>query len=375
MRPLAAPSRRPPPSAVGGDRRPQRAAGALPDLEGDRGEHPSERRARRRRRDPDDAGLGDGLRARQLRQGSDRARAEYDAEPARRLHRPFDEPPHRGAQPLRNRGREGCRGRARDRHLPRDHLAARPPRPPRRQRTAGRRGGADADDLERRPLGQGAPLRRPRRRTGPSRLADEGPDPEHAPVEGDREAAQVSFGEGQFREDGAAAVDWVASYLERLRDFPVLAPVEPGELRSRLPAAAPETGEAFAAILSDLDDVLLPAVTHWQSPRFFAYFVGTASEPGILAELLMAGLNQVGILRRTSPALQELEEPALASSSAPSTRTRPSRRHASCSTSSSAPCRSTTRSGCGRMRSTSRAHAPPSRRSGRRPRARSTPLR
>ncbi|NUT54827.1 MAG: aminotransferase class V-fold PLP-dependent enzyme [Thermoleophilia bacterium] len=115
-----------------------------------------------------------------------------------------------------------------------------------------------------------------------------------------------------FREDGVAAVDWVASYLERLRDFPVLAQVEPGELRSRLPAAAPETGEPFAAILRDLDDVLLSAVTHWQSPRFFAYFVGTASEPGILAELLAAGLNQVGILWRTSPALQELEEVTLA---------------------------------------------------------------
>jgi aromatic-L-amino-acid decarboxylase len=122
----------------------------------------------------------------------------------------------------------------------------------------------------------------------------------------------VSAREGQFREDGAAAVDWVASYLERLRDFPVLAQVEPGELRSRLPAAAPETGEPFAALLRDLDDVLLPAVTHWQSPRFFAYFVGTASEPGILAELVMAGLNQVGILWRTSPALQELEEVTLA---------------------------------------------------------------
>ena len=115
-----------------------------------------------------------------------------------------------------------------------------------------------------------------------------------------------------FREDGVAAVDWVASYLERLRDFPVLAQVEPGELRSRRPAAAPETGEPFAAILRDLDDVLLSAVTHWQSPRFFAYFVGTASEPGILAELLAAGLNQVGILWRTSPALQELEEVTLA---------------------------------------------------------------
>ncbi|MGZ8783579.1 MAG: pyridoxal phosphate-dependent decarboxylase family protein [Gaiellaceae bacterium] len=114
-----------------------------------------------------------------------------------------------------------------------------------------------------------------------------------------------------FREDGAAAVDWVASYLERLREFPVLAQVEPGELRSKLPAAPPESPEPFAAILRDLDEVLLPAVTHWQSPRFFAYFASTGSEPGILAELLIAGLNQVGILWRTSPALQELEEVTL----------------------------------------------------------------
>ena len=115
-----------------------------------------------------------------------------------------------------------------------------------------------------------------------------------------------------FRDDGVAAVDWVASYLERLRDFPVLAQVEPGELRSRLPAAPPETAEPFAAILRDVDEVLLPAVTHWQSPRFFAYFANTGAEPGILAELLAAGLNQVGILWRTSPALQELEEVTLA---------------------------------------------------------------
>ena len=114
-----------------------------------------------------------------------------------------------------------------------------------------------------------------------------------------------------FRDDGAAAVDWVASYLERLRDFPVLAQIEPGELRGRLPASPPETAEPFAAVLRDLDHVLLPAVTHWQSPRFFAYFANTGSEPGILAELLLAGLNQVGILWRTSPALQELEEVTL----------------------------------------------------------------
>jgi aromatic-L-amino-acid decarboxylase len=114
-----------------------------------------------------------------------------------------------------------------------------------------------------------------------------------------------------FREDGAAAVEWVASYLERLRELPVLAQVEPGELRARLPASPPEASEPFAAILRDLDDVLLPAVTHWQSPRFFAYFANTGSEPAILAELLIAGLNQVGILWRTSPALQELEEVTL----------------------------------------------------------------
>ena len=114
-----------------------------------------------------------------------------------------------------------------------------------------------------------------------------------------------------FREDGAAAVGWVADYLERVRDLPVLAQVEPGELRGKLPASPPEQAEPFSAVLRDLDDVLMPALTHWQSPRFFAYFANTASEPGILAELLIAGLNQTGILWRTSPALQELEEVTL----------------------------------------------------------------
>ena len=114
-----------------------------------------------------------------------------------------------------------------------------------------------------------------------------------------------------FRDDGAAALDWVASYLERVGELPVLAQVEPGDLRASLPASPPETAEPFSAILRDLDEVLLPAATHWQSPRFFAYFSNTGSEPGILAELLAAGLNQVGILWRTSPLLQELEEVAL----------------------------------------------------------------
>lgn len=111
-----------------------------------------------------------------------------------------------------------------------------------------------------------------------------------------------------FREDGTAAVDWIASYLERVRDLPVLAQVEPGELRARLPEAAPDRGEPFADVLRDVEEVLLPAVTHWQSPRFLAYVATTGSEPAILGDLLAAGLNNVGILWRASPALQELEE-------------------------------------------------------------------
>jgi aromatic-L-amino-acid decarboxylase len=111
-----------------------------------------------------------------------------------------------------------------------------------------------------------------------------------------------------FRDDGALAVDWVASYLERVRELPVLAQVEPGAIRAALPPSPPDEPEPFSAVLRDLDEVLLPGMTHSQSPRWFAYFSITGSEPGVLAELLIAGLNQLGILWRTSPALQELEE-------------------------------------------------------------------
>jgi aromatic-L-amino-acid/L-tryptophan decarboxylase len=114
-----------------------------------------------------------------------------------------------------------------------------------------------------------------------------------------------------IREDGALALEWVASYLERVGELPVLPRVTPGEIRAALPASPPEEPEPFASVLRDLDDVLLPGVTHWQSPRFFAYFATTGSEPGVLAELLIAGLNQVGVLWRTSPVLQELEEVTL----------------------------------------------------------------
>ncbi len=114
-------------------------------------------------------------------------------------------------------------------------------------------------------------------------------------------------GGADFREDGAAALEWAARYLERVEELPVLAQLQPGELSARLPASPPEQAEPFSAVLRDLDELLLPALTNWQHPRFFAYFAVTASEPGILAELLAATLNQVAIVWRASPASTELE--------------------------------------------------------------------
>ena len=110
-----------------------------------------------------------------------------------------------------------------------------------------------------------------------------------------------------FRTDGAAALEWAARYLERVDELPVLAQVKPGELSARLPLSPPEQAEPFANVLRDLDELIVPALTNWQHPRFFAYFAITASEPGILAELLAAAMQQNAILWRASPASTELE--------------------------------------------------------------------
>src|SRR5437763_1829590 len=110
-----------------------------------------------------------------------------------------------------------------------------------------------------------------------------------------------------FRDDGYATVDWVASYLDRVGGLPVLAQVAPGELSAALPESAPEQGEPFTNVLRDLDELIVPALTNWQHPRFFAYFAVTASEPGILAELLCAAMNQVALTWRATPASTELE--------------------------------------------------------------------
>jgi aromatic-L-amino-acid decarboxylase len=110
-----------------------------------------------------------------------------------------------------------------------------------------------------------------------------------------------------LRDEGPAALEWAASYLERVGDLPVLAQVKPGAIRDALPTAAPDEPEPFSEVLADIEEILLPGVTHWQHPRFFGYFATSSSEPAILAELLAATLNSVAILWRTAPAATELE--------------------------------------------------------------------
>jgi aromatic-L-amino-acid decarboxylase len=111
----------------------------------------------------------------------------------------------------------------------------------------------------------------------------------------------------EFRRRGHEVVDWVASYLERLESFPVRSRVAPGEVRAGLPEHPPEGPEPFEAVLADLERVILPGVTHWQHPSFFAYFNANSSGPSILGELLSAGLGVQGMLWSTSPACTELE--------------------------------------------------------------------
>jgi aromatic-L-amino-acid decarboxylase len=110
-----------------------------------------------------------------------------------------------------------------------------------------------------------------------------------------------------FREDLELAASWVDGYLARVGELPVAAQVEPGDVRARLPSAPPAGGEPFAAVLRDLDELVLPGLTHWNHPRFFAWFANTGSEPGVLAELLIAALNVNVMTWLSSPAGTELE--------------------------------------------------------------------
>jgi aromatic-L-amino-acid decarboxylase len=121
------------------------------------------------------------------------------------------------------------------------------------------------------------------------------------------DAAGFHMTPDEFRRRGREMVDWVADYLERVEDLPVRSRVTPGDIRAGLPAEPPEHGESFDAVMADLDSLIVPGLTHWQSPNFFGYFPANTSGPSILGELLSAGLGVQGMLWSTSPACTELE--------------------------------------------------------------------
>ena len=111
----------------------------------------------------------------------------------------------------------------------------------------------------------------------------------------------------EFRRHGHALIDWIADYQQRVASMPVLSPAKPGQIRASLPEHPPEQGESFELIMADVDRLIMPGITHWQSPNFFAFFPANNSGPSILGELLSAGLGVQGMLWATSPACTELE--------------------------------------------------------------------
>ena len=115
----------------------------------------------------------------------------------------------------------------------------------------------------------------------------------------------------EFRRYGREMVDWIADYFERIEEFPVLSQIEPGWLKENLPTAPPETGEDFSTVLSDVDRLILPAVTHWNHPNFHGLFSTSTSSVGIFGEMLASAFDMKAMLWRTSPASTELEDVTL----------------------------------------------------------------
>lgn len=128
-----------------------------------------------------------------------------------------------------------------------------------------------------------------------------------SPSESARVPAAGHMTPEEFREHGKRVVDWIADYLTNVERFPVRSPVRPGGVRACLPAHPPECGEDYTAVLADLERIVLPGITHWQHPSFFAYFPANASGPAILGDLLSSGLGVQGMVWATSPACTELE--------------------------------------------------------------------
>jgi aromatic-L-amino-acid decarboxylase len=124
------------------------------------------------------------------------------------------------------------------------------------------------------------------------------------------DAADTSMSPEEFRRLGHRVVDWIADYRARVAAMPVQTQARPGDVLSALPAAAPEHPEGFEAVLRDLDTVLLPALSHWQHPRFFAYFPSNGDLASVLGDFLSTGLGALGLSWQTAPALTELEQRA-----------------------------------------------------------------
>ncbi|MCK7523436.1 MAG: pyridoxal-dependent decarboxylase [Ignavibacteriales bacterium] len=112
----------------------------------------------------------------------------------------------------------------------------------------------------------------------------------------------------EFQKNGYKLVDWIADYLTSIEKYPPLSQVSPGDILKRIPQTPPQNGEAIENVLADVDKILMDGITHWNHPGFMAYFNSTSSGPGILAELLSAGLGVNGMLWKTSPAFTELEK-------------------------------------------------------------------
>ena len=111
----------------------------------------------------------------------------------------------------------------------------------------------------------------------------------------------------QFRTEGKKVIDWIADYYENIENYPVLSQVKPGEIKSSLPDFAPQKSESMDAIMSDVNDKIMPGITHWQSPNFYAYFPSNTSFPSILGDLISSGLGVQGMIWATSPSATELE--------------------------------------------------------------------
>ena len=130
------------------------------------------------------------------------------------------------------------------------------------------------------------------------------PKPSLAPELGDMSTED-------FRRLGHDLIDWIADYFDNIDERPVLAAIEPGDLKAQLPTVPPAHGEPMEKIIADVDRLIVPALTHWSHPSFFAYFATSTSAPGIFGELLTAAFDNKAMLWRTSPASTELEEVVL----------------------------------------------------------------